>query len=44
MFVCTLCAGMGGGNDFGGQDMGNMAGGNGGGGDYDSMGDSGFNK
>lgn len=39
--------GLGGGNDFGGQDLANLGGGGGGGGgngDYDSMGDAGFNR
>lgn len=41
-----LNLGLGGGNDFGGQDLGNLGnlGGGAGGGDYDSLGDAGFSK
>lgn len=46
LFICVIgivIIGLGG-NDFGGQDLGNLGGGGGGGnGDYDGMGDSGFN-
>lgn len=48
MVLLHFCgAGLGGGNDFGGQDLGNLGGGGGGGGgggDYDNLGDAGFSR